>query len=190
MKIRSSQFALAQIGRDFGDVTPMARLTGTGGGLVKQNIFALYGLFQRVASRAGHILVPALERKRGLLMVKEGRPPLITVMTRGAIAPSRSKLVRVWVFVALTASTGRSGEANVFQRQLHIRRFMTIGAPDGAMRAHECKARPRMIKFRQILPFLRGMAGLATKCLARRVPARHALGELAMMNVLMATGTT
>ena len=66
---------------------------------------------------------------------------------------------------------------------------MAIGTGYGAMRPNKRKVCLRVIEFGQIFPLLCRMAGEASQGLSQCVRKCHALGELPLMNVLVATGT-
>ena len=133
-------------GRRFGGICSMACLTGSRTRLVKQYIFTFYRLLQSMTSRTGHILVAALKRKCSLFVVEEGWPPLVTVMACSAVASFRPELVTMRIFVTFAASFRRALELNVKQRQLHIRRLVTIAAGHGTMRTNQRKFRSLMVE--------------------------------------------
>ena len=166
----------------------MASRTGRGAGLVKQHQVAVHRFLERVAGRTGHILVAALERKRRLLVIEERWLPLVAVVATCAVVPTRAKLVRVRILVALAAGNRGRCELNVEHGKFHVRRLVAVGTSRGSMRAFERELRPSVVELRQILPFLGRVAGFAAQWLALGIQPRHALGELPFVNILVTTG--
>ena len=132
----------------------MAGIAGCGCRLVKEHQVAANGLPEGVASRAGDILMAALERECRLLVIEKRRLPLVAVVAGGAVAAARPKLVSVGVLVALAASDRSALELNVQQGEFHVRRLVAIDAGHGTMRALQREFRPLVVEFRQIFPFL------------------------------------
>ena len=84
----------------------MAGLAGLGRRLVKQHRVSVHQLLERVAGRAGNILVAALERERRLLVVEERGLPLVAVVAGGAVVALRAELVGMRILVAFAARYG------------------------------------------------------------------------------------
>src|ERR1017187_8693961 len=93
-----------------GDAGPVESLAGCGRRLVKEHQVVAGLLLEGMAGRATNILMAALERKRGLLVIEERGLPLVAVVAGGAIAAARAELVGVRVLVAFAASGGGAGE--------------------------------------------------------------------------------
>lgn len=172
----------------FGNVQSVAIRTGRGCRFIEENEVVVHRLPERMAGRARHILMAALQRKRRLLMVEQRGLPFVAVVAGLATVGARAKLVHVRIFVALAAGRGSTLELHMPHGQFHVRGLVAIGTNHGSMRAHERKACLRVVELRQIFPFLRRVAGLATKRLAPRPTPCHPLGEFAFMNILVATG--
>ena len=131
----------------------MAVGAGRGRRFVKQYEVAVDWLLQGVASRASYFLMTSLERKRSLFVIEERGLPLITVVAGGAVIRLCAKLQGMGILVAFAAGRRGALELYVAQGQLHIGRFMALRTGHGAMGAQQRKARLRVIKFRQVLPF-------------------------------------
>ena len=119
-------------------------------------------------------------------MIEERWLPFVAVVARFTVVAAGAKLVCVRVFVALAASLGGALELNVEHIELHIRRFVAIGTGHGAVRAHQREVSALVIEFRQVFPFLGGVASLASKWLAMAIGNCHTLGKLAFMDVIVA----
>ena len=131
--------------------------------LVKQHRISVYRPLRGVAGRAGDILVSAFEGECCLFMIEERWLPLVAVMATAAVVSAYAKLICMRILVALAASNGCRCEIDVDHRQFHVGRFVAVGAGRGAMRALQWELRLRVVEFRHVLPFLGGVAGLATQ---------------------------
>jgi len=145
-----------------------------------------------VAIGAFHVRVHALQRKGGAPVVIEERGfPLGAVVALGArrhVSPC--ELLAVRIFVALLALFGRSFKVDVHHRGFEVRRLVAIDARGGAMRAQQRKSSFRVIELGQLLPRFCGMASLATAGASRRLGLLHALIELSIVRIGVATGAT
>ena len=130
--------------------------------------------------------MPALQRKRRLLMVKQRRLPLVAVVATRTFIPLLPKLVSMRILVAVHALQRCLVEPNVKHRLLHVRRTMAIDARYRTMRPFQRELRVRVIEVRKILPHLRLVTRLATHRLALGIQLRHPLRKLTLVNVLMA----
>ena len=137
-----------------GNVGAMTIGAGKGSGLVEQYLLPIHFLHQAVTILAGDILMPALERELGLLVIEERRLPLVAVVARGAISFSVGELVAVRVLVALAAGLWSLAEIHVEQGALHVRRLVAIGAIHGSMRPDEREFGSRVIESVHIVPIL------------------------------------
>jgi hypothetical protein len=168
----------------------MTNIAGGGRRFVKEHQIAFHRFFENVACRAGNILMSALERKRRLFVIEQRRPPFIAVVASSAIAGLGPELIRMRVLVALSARNRGMREIDVRHRQLHIGWLVAFGASNGAMRTQQREIRFGVIEFRRIFPYFGGMAKQASDRLAALSRSGHALRELALVHVLMATRAT
>jgi len=132
--------------------------------------------------------VASLEREFRLFMIEKGRLPLVAVVAGGAILAASPELFGVRVLMALATCCGGARKLNMQHCQLHVRRLVAIGTGHGSMRTYQRKLCTLVVEFREILPFLGRVAGLAAKRLAKSIVCSHSFGKLAFMNVLMASG--
>ncbi len=184
------QPTVARISCIFGYVRTVTIGTHARCRLVEKYKIAINRLFIYMARRTADILVPALERETSLLMIKERWFPLRAVVTRGAIARLRSKLVRMRILMAITAAHGRLAEFNMKHRMFHVRRPVAIDAYNRSMRAFQNKFRFCVIKLGKIAPLLRRVTHLASCRFSLRVECLHPIGKLSMMNIIMTTRAT
>jgi len=133
----------------------MAGLTSSGCGFVKEHLVAAHLFSKTVAGRAGYILMSALQRERGLLMVKKGRPPFVVAVACGAVVRLGAELVCMRILVALIAYRGGVGKVNMEHGQFHVWRLVAINAGHGAMRSDQRKVGLSVVKLRQVSPFPR-----------------------------------
>jgi len=166
----------------------VASLAGGGRRLVKEHHLVINGLLERVAGCAGNILMAALERKRGLLVIEERWAPFVVVVACGTVVGLRAELARMRILVALIANLGGIGETNMQHGQLHVRRLVAIGAGQSAVRANQWEGGLGVVEPGQILPLLCRVAGQAPQGCAFGIDRRHAFRELTVVNVLVATG--
>lgn len=167
----------------------MARVTGSGGGLVKQDGFSIHLLFQGMAGRAGNVLMGTLQGKGRFFVIEERRLPLVAVMARSAVVAASAELPPMRILVAITARCGGSAKFDVHQVQLHVGWLVAIRAGHSAVRALKREASLRVIEARQVSPLLGGVAGLASQRLAGCAGYCHSPGKLSLVHVFMATRT-
>lgn len=111
----------------------MASLAGFGSGLVEEHQVVAYCFLERMAGRAGNILMSSFERKGSFLVIEERGAPLVAVVAGGTVAGLVAELVCMWVFVALVATLRSICKVDMEQSQLHVRRFVAFDACHGAM---------------------------------------------------------
>jgi len=161
---------------------------GKRSGLIEQNLLALHFLHQLVTIAAGDVLMSALEGESGLLVVEERGLPLVAVVAGGAVALPRGELAAMRIFMALAAGLWSFVEFHVKQGPLQVRRLVAIRAVHGPMRADKREFRCGVIEILHVVPILCGVAGFATQRFALGVALLHALGKLAVVDVLMTCG--
>jgi len=105
----------------------------------------------------------SFERKLGLVVIEERRPPLAVVVASGAVVDAISKLVGVGIFVASDAGLRRARKVDMHQSQLQIRRLVAVCAGNRTMRAKEWKLGLSVVEFGEIFPVFGGVAGLASE---------------------------
>lgn len=153
--------------------------------LVEEHHGAIHLLPQHVTGRAGHILMPALQCKRGCVVVEERRPPLVRVVTCRAVAGPGAELIGMRILVTIAAIDGRFRKIYMHHRTLQIGRTMALGACHSAMRTYKRKARIRMIELCHIAPCPGGVTRLAAEDATARVGPGHTLRKLAPVHVLV-----
>ena len=119
-----------------------------------------------VTFRASDIFVPALQSKRGALVVVEKRRfPLCSSMAFRAARRSvgDGKLSAMRIRVTALALRGSRTVRHVFQRRLQIWRAVAAEARDCAVCAGQRELRRGMIELRDLFPGLHGMASFATR---------------------------
>lgn len=94
----------------------MASLAGRWRGLVEKHEVSVHRLLECVASRAGHVLMAALEGKCGLLVIEERGLPLVAIVATGAVVFPGAELVSVGVLVALRAGRRGTCKVNMYHR--------------------------------------------------------------------------
>ena len=157
---------------------------------VEQNRLAFDLAHQLVAISAFHIRVHALQRKGGApVVIEERRFPFgaVVALGTGRYIAFR-KLLAVRVFVALLALFGRGLEVRVHHRGFEIWRFVAIDAGGRAVRTQQRESRRRVIELGQFLPRFGRMARLASTRTTRCLCLLHALIELPLVRIGMATG--
>ena len=92
------------------------------------------------------------------------------------------------IFMALAAGLWSFVEFHVKQGPLQVRRLVAIRAVHGPMRADKREFRCGVIEILHVVPILCGVAGFATQRFALGVALLHALGKLAVVDVLMTCG--
>ena len=159
-------------------------------GLVEEHGFGGNNSGQLVAPRAAHVLVRPAQRKFGpLLVVKQGRLPRHAgVALRAARDIPFGELLSVDVLVAVLALRRRGLEVHIHQLSFKIGGLVAINASRSAVRAEQRKLCLRMVEAREFLPRLRGVASFAPR--HRTVGPRqlHALFELSLVRIVVATG--
>ena len=168
------------------DVCSVASLACDRRGLVEEDVLPIYLLLELVAVSAGNSLMAALEGERGLFVIEERRLPFVAVVAGGTVAFLFGKLLAVRIFVALAACLRSLAEVDVQHGAFHVRRLVAIRALHGAVRADEGELRGGVIEGVQILPLLGCVACFAAERIALGILLRHALGKLAVMDVLVA----
>lgn len=138
-----------------------------------------------MASRAGDILMSALEGESGRVVIEQRRLPLIGAVTRLAFFLSVTKLVCVWILMTIPAFLRCFGEVYVAHREFKIRWSVAIGAGYCAMRTRQWKRGCVMIELRQILPLLRRVACTAPKQVTVRISRIHSRDELPVMHIFV-----
>ena len=166
----------------------MAAFTLFGRVLVEEDLLPLKLAVVLMAAGARHVLVEPLKRELGLLVVvKQRRLPLggiVTIDTGGHAV--LGELLAVDIFVAVFALGGSGREVRLDQLGLHIGRLMAVDAGRGPVRPQQRERSLGMVKARELIPFLRGMAGLAASRDAIHESFPHALGKLAIVRILVA----
>ncbi len=100
------------------------------------------------------------------------------------------ELLAVRIFVALLAVYRRGLKVGVRHRSFKIWRLVAIDAGGGTMRTQQRESRLRVIELGQLLPRFCGMACLASAWTACSLCLLHALIELPIVRISMATGAT
>src|SRR5258708_10022626 len=120
-------------------------------------------------------------------MVEQGGLPLVGVVARSAIALiAVLELVPVRVLMAFAAGLRSLAEVDMEERALHVWRLVAIGTIHGTMRPQKREFRVGVVESSHIVPIFCGVAGFAPDGFAGRVFLLHALGELTMVDVLVA----
>lgn len=161
-----------------------------GRGLVEQDCLRSDRFCQLVTFRAPDVLVSAAQREGGpLLMIEQGRLPFHAVMAIGAgCGFPFGKLLPVGILVAILAYRGRGLEVRVDQLSFEVWRFVAVNAGRGPVSSQQRKLGLGVVKARQFLPGLGGVAGLATGRSAIGPNHLHALFELTLVGIVVATG--
>ena len=142
---------------------------------------------------AGHIAVLTLERERGsLVVIEDGGLPLIGIVAVPAlshlVSEELGELTGVHVFVALLALLRRLFEIHIGQLGFQVGRLVAIDAGHRSMRALQGERSRAVVKPIQLMPGLGRMARLAPHRLAVLARLCHALIELPLVHILVATG--
>jgi len=161
-------------------------------GLVEQHGFAFDLPHELVAIDAFHIRVYALKRKSSVsIVIEQRRLPLGAVVAFGTGRHvSFCELLAVRIFVALLAVFRRGLKVDVHHRSFKIWRLVAIDAGGGTMCTQQRESRLRVIELGQLLPRFCGMACLASAWTACSLCLLHALIELPIVRISMATGAT
>lgn len=124
-------------------------------------------------------------------MIEQRRTPLHVVVTVSASRhlSAALELPCVWIFVALFALRGRSGEINIHQFAFEIRRAMAPCALHRAMRARQYELRCAVVEAFQITPGFCRVAHFTPERLAVRIGLGHPHCKLVPMRVGMACRT-
>lgn len=168
----------------------MAGRTLAGRGLIEQDIFTFDHPRQLVTTLTAYIAVHPREREAGTLVMVEQRwlPAGAIVAVRTGSRSSGRELPAMDIRMAVLALRRRRPEVHINQLSLQVGRLVAIHAGGGTVRAQQRKRSRGMVEGREILPGFRRMAGLAARRLAIRSLPLHALAELAVMRIRMATG--
>lgn len=152
-------------------------------GLVEKHLFVRYFTELRVAPLAGRVLVCALQRKEGLLVIEVRRPPAVRVVAFRAARHTIGvgELRPMWVVMTLLARCGSGLEIHVHELALHGRRAVAADALNRLVSAGEIKLGGGVIEPLQVVPSLRRVAGLATGGFAMLSNTFHPRAELAAM---------
>ena len=159
---------------------------------VEQHGFAFDLPHEFVAIGAFHIRVYALKRKScASIVIEQRRFPLGAVV---AVGTGRyvclCELLAVRIFVALLAVFRRGLKVDVHHRSFKIWRLVAIDAGCGTMCTQQRESRLRVIELGQLLPRFCGMARLASAWTACSLCLLHALIELPIVRIGVATGAT
>ena len=158
--------------------------------LVKQHCLRVDDARQLVTLSAPHALVcPAQGERRPGLVVKQRWLPLGAVVALGASCHvSLGKLLSVNILVAVLALHGRSLEIDVEHLGFKVGRLVTIDAGGRAMGTKERELGLRVIESGKLFPRLGRMTGLAPGGGTVGANLKHALLELALVRIGVATG--
>ena len=130
--------------------------------LIEEHLVSVYLALELVARAARHMLMPALQRKSGFLVVEQRWFPLVAVMAFGALQSKLSELVRVRILMALIAGHRSIGEVHMQHRPFKIWRLVAVDALHSAVRTIQCKFRSGVIEACHVVPVFRLMARCAT----------------------------
>lgn len=170
----------------------MASSTLFGSGKVKQHLLALNRAEILVTGAALHLLVRPFQRERGLFMIEQRRLPLgrVVALLTARVGTVARELARVNILMAALAVLRRGLERDVPHGGLEVGRLVAIDAGYGSMRADQRIIRLIMIEAGELLPFLDGVAGFASRNPTIALLGGHLRLELASMNILVAGGTS
>jgi len=160
-------------------------------GFVEENRFVGDGFVQFVTIGTLDVLVCATQRERSPLFVIEQRGlPFRAVMAVGAggSVTLGDELLSVNVLVAVLALHGGGFEIHIDQLGFEVWRFVAVDARRGPMCSEQGELGLGMIEGGEFLPRLGAMAGLATGGSFVDAELRHALVELSLMGIIVATG--
>ena len=158
--------------------------------LVEQNRFAFNHPVQLVTGGAAHVLMRASQCEvRPLLVIKQRRFPFHAVVTlRAARSSGLCELVRMHVLMAVLTLHRSRFEIDIQQVRFKIWRLVAVNARRSAVRTQQRELRLRVIESGEFPPTLGGVAGLAPSLSAVSADSLHALLELPLMRIVMATG--
>lgn len=158
--------------------------------LVEENRLLGHHFHQFVTFGAAHVLVRSPKRKIGpLVMVERRRLPLDAVVAVGAARDiGFRELLAVDVLMAILALRGSSLEIRIDQLGLKVRRLMAIDAGRRLMGSEQREFCLRVVEPRHFFPRFGGVTSLAARRGTIRALLLHALFELALVNIFVATG--
>jgi len=160
-------------------------------GFVEENRFIGDGFVQFVTIGTLDVLVCATQGERGPLFVIEQRGlPFRAVVAVGAggSVTFGDELLSVNVLVAVLALHGGGFEIHIDQLGFEVWRFVAVDARRGPMCSEQGELGLGMIEGGEFLPRLGAMADLATGGSFVGAELRHALVELSLMGIIVATG--
>jgi hypothetical protein len=115
-----------------------------------------------VACGARDFLVSAGKGKSGALVIEERRPPFVCVVATCAVVLAGAELMGMRVLMTIAALDRSFREIDPPHRELHIRRLVTLGARNRAMRTHQWERGLTVVKTLQVFPLSCRVAGLAS----------------------------
>jgi len=161
-------------------------------GLVEQHVFAINRPQSGVAFRAAEVRMHTFKfERRPRVVIEQRGSPLVGVVTADATNRLAVLLELPGMGIDVTSLTlfRSRPEIDMQQANLQVRRLMTSGTRDGAMRTEEFETGGCVVKLRQVAPRCEGMASGATHGLAIGPWLRHAIGELTPVRILVAGRT-
>ena len=158
-------------------------------GLVEQHALALHDFYFFVASLAAHVLVRSSQRERSATFVIEKRwLPLRGIVAIGAGGdPTLGKLFAMRILVALLALSRSRFKIHIHQPRLKVRRFVAIHTSRRAVCPQQRERRLGMVKAGEFAPRFGGVTGLATHRLSAKPFLQHAVFELILVGIVVAT---
>ncbi len=177
---------------DFGDWIrrAVARRAILGCGLIEENSLRCDYLGHLVALRASHVLMRSSQwERRAFLVIEQRRLPLHAVVALGTSGyVGLRELLAVNVLVTLFTLHRRRFEIDVDQLGLKIRGLVAVFASCRTVRPKQRKLRLRMIKPGKVFPRLGCVASFAARPRTVSPHLLHALLELPLVRINMATG--
>lgn len=173
------------------DVGAMAGRAVLGSGFIEENRLVGYDFGQFVTVGAPDVLVGTAQGEGGpLLVIKQRGPPFRAVVAVGAGGSFPfGKLLSVNVLVAVLAKGWGRLEIHVDQLGFEVWRFVAVDAGRRPVCPEQGELGLGMVEGGQLPPGLGVVAGLATGWCLIGPELLHALLELALMGIVMATGT-
>lgn len=167
----------------------MARCAILRSGLVEEYGLSFDQAGQGMAPLTAHVTVHPLQRELSAgVMVEERRLPLRAVVAVGAGGHAiLCELLAVDIFVALLALGRRGLEIHIDQGGFQIGRLVAVHAGGGAMGPDQWEGSPGMVEVGEFLPGLGGVASLAPGGFAVGAGLPHALIELSLVRVGVAS---
>lgn len=158
--------------------------------LVEENRLCGHHFRQFVAVGAPNVLMRSSEREIGpLLMVKRRRLPLDAVVAVGAPRDiGLRELLAVDVLMAILALKRSNLEIHIDQLGFQVWRLVAINAGRRLMGSEQREFCLRVVERRQFFPGFSGVTSLAASRGTIRALLLHALFELALVNICVATG--